>query len=82
MKSKSDFKSAYVSKKPDARGLIQYSAEEDSVWRDLIEVSARHEVNWYWVRGHNGHPENERVDKLASDAAEAIAREPDDTEEA
>ncbi|NVE94740.1 ribonuclease HI [Altererythrobacter lutimaris] len=51
------------------------------LWHDLIEVSARHEINWHWVKGHNGHEENERVDKLASDAAEAIAREPDDTEE-
>jgi len=43
------------------------------LWHDLIEASGRHKVEWQWVRGHNGHVENERVDKLASDAAKAAA---------
>ena len=42
------------------------------LWHDLIEAVARHQVQWEWVRGHSGHVENERVDKLASDAAQAI----------
>lgn len=46
----------------------------EDLWRELLEVSSRHEVTWRWVRGHNGHPENERVDQLASAEAEAIAR--------
>ncbi len=45
------------------------------LWHELIDVAARHEVTWEWVKGHNGHPENERVDRLASDEAERIARE-------
>ena len=44
------------------------------LWHDLIEATARHQVVWIWVKGHNGHPENERADRLASDAAEAIAK--------
>ncbi|MEL6487351.1 MAG: ribonuclease HI [Pseudomonadota bacterium] len=44
------------------------------LWHELIAAAARHEVEWHWVKGHAGHPENERVDKLASDAAERIAR--------
>ncbi|QIQ88196.1 ribonuclease HI [Erythrobacter sp.] len=44
------------------------------LWHELIEVAARHDVSWHWVRGHSGHPENERVDRLASDEAERIAR--------
>ena len=44
------------------------------LWHDLIEATARHQVEWIWVKGHNGHPENERADQLASDAAEAIAK--------
>ena len=44
------------------------------LWHDLIEATRRHTVNWQWVKGHDGHIENERVDKLASDAAELAAR--------
>ena len=39
------------------------------LWHDLIEAATRHRIEWHWVRGHDGHVENERVDKLASDAA-------------
>jgi len=44
------------------------------LWHELIEAAARHTMHWNWVRGHSGHPENERVDKLASDAAAAARR--------
>jgi ribonuclease HI len=43
------------------------------LWHDLIEASSRHEIQWRWVKGHSGHPENDRADRLASDAAEAAA---------
>ncbi|MDD3797858.1 MAG: ribonuclease HI [Novosphingobium sp.] len=43
------------------------------LWHELIEASGRHKVEWIWVKGHDGHPENERVDRLASDAAVAAA---------
>jgi ribonuclease HI len=44
------------------------------LWHELIEVAQRHTIRWEWVRGHNGHPENERADRLASDAALAAGR--------
>ncbi|GMM93313.1 ribonuclease HI [Qipengyuania sp. MTN3-11] len=43
------------------------------LWHELIALTERHRVEWQWVRGHSGHPENERVDKLASDAAQQAA---------
>ena len=43
------------------------------LWHELIELTERHRVRWHWVKGHSGHPENDRVDQLASDAAESIA---------
>ncbi|MDE1916108.1 MAG: ribonuclease HI [Sphingomonadales bacterium] len=43
-------------------------ANED-LWREMLIVAKPHKIDWHWVRGHNGHSENERVDKLASDAA-------------
>ena len=35
------------------------------LWQRLDAVAARHEVTWEWVKGHAGHPENERADELA-----------------
>ncbi len=35
------------------------------LWEALDELSQRHRVEWVWVRGHAGHPENERCDELA-----------------
>jgi ribonuclease HI len=43
----------------------------EDLWHDLIEAAAPHRITWQWVKGHDGHPENERVDQLASAAAEA-----------
>lgn len=36
------------------------------LWRQLDEEVAKHQVTWQWVRGHNGHAENERADQLAN----------------
>ncbi len=35
------------------------------LWQRLDEAQARHQVTWKWVKGHAGHPENERADELA-----------------
>ncbi|MGX9355696.1 ribonuclease HI [Roseobacteraceae bacterium S113] len=35
------------------------------LWQRLDEAQARHQVTWEWVKGHAGHPENERADELA-----------------
>lgn len=39
--------------------------KNEDLWRRLDEAAARHEVRWEWVKGHAGHPENERADALA-----------------
>jgi ribonuclease HI len=36
------------------------------LWQRLDELAALHDVEWHWVRGHAGHPENERADQLAN----------------
>ncbi len=41
------------------------------LWQRLIDAAAPHRIEWQWVKGHAGHPDNERADKLASDAAVA-----------
>lgn len=39
--------------------------KNEDLWRTLDELIQRHEVRFHWVRGHQGHPENERCDALA-----------------
>jgi ribonuclease HI len=41
------------------------------LWQALIEATARHRITWQWVKGHAGHPDNERADRLACAAAMA-----------
>jgi ribonuclease HI len=41
------------------------AVKNEDLWRRLDEARARHEVDWRWVKGHNGHPLNERADALA-----------------
>lgn len=36
------------------------------LWRELDALAARHQMQWHWVKGHAGHPENERCDELAN----------------
>ena len=44
--------------------------KNEDLWRALIEAAAPHSIEWHWVRGHSGHPENERADRLACAEAE------------
>jgi len=41
------------------------------LWQDLLLAADAHKIDWQWVKGHAGHPENERADRLASAAADA-----------
>jgi ribonuclease HI len=42
------------------------------LWQRLERVAASHRVGWHWVKGHAGHPENERADALANRGAEQL----------
>ena len=42
--------------------------KNQDLWRALDKAAKKHKVTWHWVRGHAGHRENERVDKLARQA--------------
>ncbi len=41
------------------------------LWQALLDASEPHRIEWHWVKGHAGHPENERADALACAEAEA-----------
>jgi len=42
------------------------AVKNDDLWKELDELAARHQIEWHWVKGHAGHPENERADALAN----------------
>ena len=44
------------------------------LWRALDEQAARHDIKWHWVKGHSGHPENDRVDQIANDAIDEMMK--------
>jgi ribonuclease HI len=44
------------------------------LWRRLEELARAHEVEWHWIRGHAGHPENERADALANAGIDQLLR--------
>ncbi len=45
--------------------------KNEDLWRRLDEAQGAHDIEWLWVKGHDGHPENERADELARNAAKA-----------
>ncbi len=40
--------------------------KNQDLWQQLDTLAQQHRIEWHWVRGHNGHPENERADALAN----------------
>lgn len=56
------------------RTAAKTPVKNEDLWRRMLEVLSAHSIKWEWVRGHAGHPENERADRLAVAAREAIVR--------
>ncbi|WP_340262259.1 ribonuclease HI [Roseobacter sp. HKCCA0882] len=52
-------------KRNNWRTATKKPVKNEDLWRRLDEAAARHQVTWTWVKGHAGHPENERADALA-----------------
>ena len=44
------------------------------LWQALDAARGRHDVTWHWIKGHAGHPENERADELAREGMEPFKR--------
>ena len=49
--------------------------KNEDLWRRLDALATKHTLEWHWIRGHNGHPENERVDALARAGLEQARRD-------
>ena len=54
------------------RTAARQPVKNRDLWERLDELAAQHEVEWHWVRGHSGHPENERVDLEANRAIDTL----------
>jgi|TARA_B100001059_G_scaffold82732_1_gene80779 ribonuclease HI len=48
--------------------------KNQDLWQQLEDCVAQHTVEWLWVKGHSGHPENERADTLANEGMSALKR--------
>jgi ribonuclease HI len=53
-------------KRRDWRTADKKPVKNVDLWRRLDELAVRHEIDWIWVKGHAGHPGNERADALAN----------------
>ena len=54
-------------KKADGKPVLN-----EELWKRLLAAAEPHEITWHWIKGHAGHPENERCDALATAAADAL----------
>lgn len=54
------------------RTMSKGAVKNEDLWRRLDEAAARHQIDWRWVKGHAGHPLNERADALAGRALREI----------
>jgi ribonuclease HI len=46
------------------------------LWQELLEATRRHRIDWRWVKGHSGHPKNDRADALACAEADQFRKRP------
>lgn len=54
------------------RTAAKQPVKNDDLWRELDALASRHTIHWRWVKGHAGHPDNERCDQLATAAIRAL----------
>ncbi|WP_040853251.1 ribonuclease HI [Thiorhodospira sibirica] len=50
--------------------------KNQDLWERLDSAADPHDIQWHWVRGHSGHPDNERADALANEAIDALLAKP------
>ncbi len=61
-------------KKKGWRNSKNEPVKNADLWMELDELSQRHQISWHWIKGHSGHPENERADGLANEAVIEMLR--------
>lgn len=61
-------------KKRGWRTANKQPVKNEDLWRKLDELNQQHRVKWHWVKGHSGHPENEKADQLANEAIDEMLK--------
>ena len=56
------------------RTAAKQPVKNQDLWQALDTQCARHQIEWHWVKGHSGHPENERADALANRGISELRR--------
>jgi ribonuclease HI len=51
------------------------AVKNDDLWRQLDSVASKHRIKWQWLKGHAGHPDNERCDQLAGAEIQKLRRQ-------
>ena len=59
-------------KKKQWKNAAGQPVKNQDLWQQLDQATLRHEVQWYWVKGHSNHPDNDRADALARDAIDRL----------
>lgn len=54
------------------KNVKKEDVKNKNLWQALLEETRKHHVSWQWIRGHSGHPQNERCDELAKNAINTI----------
>ena len=57
------------------RTAAKKPVKNQDLWMELADLAERHDVSWHWVKGHAGHPGNERADELANYGLDQILTE-------
>ena len=72
--SKTAWKAGYTAgKKNGWKTAAKKPVKNDDLWKELDSLVQQHNVRWTWVKGHAGHPENEKADELANQGAAKFA---------
>lgn len=59
-------------RKRNWKNAAKKPVKNQELWQELDALTKEHEVEWHWVKGHSGHPLNDRVDELARRAIEQL----------
>lgn len=59
-------------KKNNWKTSAKKPVKNQDLWELLDQEIIKHDITWHWVKGHSGHPENERADQLANEAIDQL----------